>query len=185
MRLWHKINDYFKDTFSPLVRYLHYIIIILVIAQIILSNFMNVEHNQKIGSGIINYFAVWSHIILGISTFIVSLIFIAVELKKHGVRYFYPYIYRDYDVIKLDISTILHFKEPVIHPRGLISSIEGLGLGALLLTTLSGIIWFLLWINHYPFASYMQEFHQSVTTLLEIYIIGHGSMGLLHIFKNS
>jgi len=63
MTLWYKINDYFKDTFSPLVRYLHYAVIILVIIQIILSNFMDIEHNQKISGGVVNHFAVWSHII--------------------------------------------------------------------------------------------------------------------------
>lgn len=185
MKIYNIINNYFVKTFSPLIRFLHYGIIILVIVQILISNFMNINHNQAIGNGFINHFFVWSHIILGILTLVFSIIFAVVEFNKYGLKYFYPYLYGDYDVIKSDIIDILHFKEPKIASQGLISSVEGLGLGALLLTTLSGAIWFALWVNNYLFASYVLEFHQNVTSLLEIYIVGHGAMGLLHIFKTS
>lgn len=184
MKIYNIINNYFLNAFSSLVRYLHYSVIVLVGVEILISNFMDLDHNQAISGGAINHFALWSHIVFGLLTLLVSLVFTAIEFKKYGLRYFYPYMYGDFDIIKSDLADILHFKEPKIAPRGLVSSVEGLGLGALLLTVLSGSIWFALWINHYSFADYAKEFHQEVTTLLEIYIAGHGIMGLFHIFKS-
>lgn len=59
---------------------------------------------------------------------------------------------------------------------------QGLGLGALLLVVLSGLIWFILWRNGSSFAGSALETHKNVTLLIELYLIGHGCMALLHFF---
>ena len=55
-------------------------------------------------------------------------------------------------------------------------------LGALLLVVLSGLIWFILWRNGSSFAGLALETHKNVTLLIELYLIGHGCMALLHFF---
>ena len=53
---------------------------------------------------------------------------------------------------------------------------------ALLLVVLSGLIWFILWRNGSSFAGLALETHKNVTLLIELYLIGHGCMALLHFF---
>lgn len=65
-------------------------------------------------------------------------------------------------------------------PRGLASTVEGLGLGALLLVVLSGTLWFVLWILDSPYAYDVMQAHKSLTGLIEVYILGHGFMAILH-----
>lgn len=67
-------------------------------------------------------------------------------------------------------------------PKGLATAVQGLGLGALLLVVLSGLIWFILWRNGSSFAGLALETHKNVTLLIELYLIGHGCMALLHFF---
>jgi len=57
-----------------------------------------------------------------------------------------------------------------------------LGLGALTLVVLSGFTWFLLWIYMAPWAHSIKEFHELLTGLIEAYVVGHGGMGVLHLF---
>ena len=71
---------------------------------------------------------------------------------------------------------------PVPRPKGLATAVQGLGLGALLLVVLSGLIWFILWRNGSSFAGLALETHKNVTLLIELYLIGHGCMALLHFF---
>lgn len=182
MQIVKTIHIYFLQRYSFVIRNLHYGIIILVIMQIFLSNFMSIDKNQKLSGNIFNYLFSWIHIGLGILAFCITVIFVAIELKKYGLKYFYSYLYGDFIKIKSDLSQMIRFKSPSLEPRGVVASIEGLGLGALLLTTLSGMIWFILWINHSSLSLYVQEFHKFTTTFLEIYIVGHGTMALVHIF---
>ena len=60
--------------------------------------------------------------------------------------------------------------------------VQGLGLGALLLAVLSGLIWYLLWVNGSPFAELARKTHENLTLLIELYLLGHGGMALLHFF---
>lgn len=82
--------------------------------------------------------------------------------------------------ISTDIKMLIKFKLPDSSPKGLATSIQGLGLGALTLVVLSGITWFILWLQYSSFANETKNIHKTLTGLIEAYIIGHGAMGLLH-----
>ena len=60
--------------------------------------------------------------------------------------------------------------------------VQGLGLGALALVILSGATWFFSWIYMAPWADSVKEFHKLLTGLIEAYVLGHGGMGMLHLF---
>ncbi len=51
-----------------------------------------------------------------------------------------------------------------------------------LLVVLSGATWFLLWLYDSSLANDVKEIHEELTGIIEAYIIGHGSIGLIHIF---
>jgi len=65
---------------------------------------------------------------------------------------------------------------------GIAAIVQGLGFGALTLVILSGLTWFLSWIYMAPWANSIKELHESLTGLFEAYVVGHGGMGILHLF---
>ena len=176
------INKYFSDKFTPTVRYLHYLILSLVLLQIVLSNFIEISDNGAISADSLEYFSTWAHISIGLSLLLFSFIFIIIELSKHGFDYFYPYLSGDITQLKLDIKQLKNKKIPEPNPKGLATIVQGLGLGALLLVVLSGTAWFLLWLYDSSLANDVKEIHEELTGIIEAYIIGHGSIGLIHIF---
>ena len=113
---------------------------------------------------------------------ILSLLLAADSLTKRGFHYFFPYLWGDTEQLKKDIQASLRFKMVPPRPKGLATAVQGLGLGALLLVVLSGLIWFILWRNGSSFAGLALETHKNVTLLIELYLIGHGCMALLHFF---
>jgi len=183
MRLLHFIGEYFSERFTPLIRFLHYAVIFLVLTQIVLSNFMEVSHDGAVGNSVVEYYSTWIHILTGLLLVFVVLFFIYIELKKHGFAYFFPYLYGDFEQIKLDFAQLKSFQLPEASPKGFAAVIQGLGLGALFLVVLSGFTWFITWRLESPFAGDVKEIHQLLTGLIEVYVIGHGGMGLVHLFK--
>ena len=181
------IDKYFSDKFSPLVRYLHYLILILVLFQIIISNFIEISDDGIISHNILEQYSTWAHISIGLLLFVLAILFIIIELSKHGFAYFYPYVFGDITQLKIDINQLKHKKMPELAPKGLAAIVQGLGLGALMLVVLSGAGWFLLWIYDFPLANYVIEIHVLLTGLIEAYVIAHGSIGLIHLllaYKN-
>ncbi len=69
------INKYFSDKFTPSVRYLHYLILSLVLLQIVLSNFIEISDNGAISADSLEYFSTWAHISVGLSLLLFSFIF--------------------------------------------------------------------------------------------------------------
>lgn len=176
------IRHYFAENLTPSVRYLHYSILLLVLLQIILSNFIKINNDGVIGLNAIEYYSTWAHISIGLLLVLLSIVFVVVELSKHGFSYFYPYLSGDLSQLKSDLSQLKSLKLPDASPKGLAATIQGLGLGAILLVVLSGTIWFVMWSYELAFANDVKEIHKSLTGLIEAYIIGHGGMGLMHIF---
>ncbi|MEQ4690506.1 cytochrome b/b6 domain-containing protein [Providencia manganoxydans] len=170
------------------VRILHMLILLLVITQIIISNWMDVSNTGYIPtSGYIFYFT-WLHIIVGISLLFFTAFLITICLSNRGLRYYFPYLWGEFSQINDDIKILIKFKLPDSSPKGLATSIQGLGLGALALVVLSGITWFILWLQDSTFANEAKNIHKTLTGLIEAYIIGHGAMGLLHFilwYRNS
>ncbi|GMR16211.1 MAG: cytochrome b/b6 domain-containing protein [Gammaproteobacteria bacterium] len=173
---------YFGNKFTPLVRYLHYLILVLVLCQIVISNFLEVSDDGVISRNVIEYYGTWTHISIGLLLLFLAIIFLYVELSKHGFSYFYPYLSGDISQLKSDISQLKSLGIPEAEPKGLAAIIQGLGFGALLLVVLSGSTWFLMWSYDSPLTNDVKEIHELLTGLIEAYVIGHGSLGLIHIF---
>jgi len=176
------INQYFTDRFTPLIRNLHYLVLFFVLFQIVISNFIEVTNEGLVSHDLIEYYATWAHIGIGLLLLLLIGTLIIVELSKHGFSYFYPYLSGDIAQLKLDISQLKLFKIPDPAPKGIASIIQGLGLVASLLVVLSGTAWFILWLLDSLFANDAKEIHELLTGLIEAYVIAHGSMGLLHLF---
>jgi cytochrome b561 len=182
MNIFKFIKKYFSQKFTPLVRYLHYSILVLVLLQIIISNFIEVSDKGVIGHSIIEYYSTWIHIGIGSLLVLLALVFSAVELSKHGFLYFYPYLSSDFSQLTKDLRALISFEMPESSPKGIVPIIQGLGLGALVLVALSGATWIILWAYDLSLANDAKEVHKLLTGLIEAYVVGHASMGLIHVF---
>lgn len=177
------VHTYLLKRFPPVIAPLHYAVLSLVIIQALLSNFIQINKEQQVSGSLLDQYATWTHISLGTVTFFVTLVFVYTEIKKHGLAHFYPYIYGDFSKINSGIKRILNRQFPYLEPRGIPATVEGMGMGALLLTTLSGVTWLILWINNIPYAQYAKEFHEYAAILMVTYLVGHGTVGIIHIMK--
>ncbi len=176
------IKDYFSEKLPPVIRYCHFLLIFLLIAQILISELIHVDENGNISQQGVEYLATWTHIGIGLFTLAVACIFTIIELRKHGFAYFFPYLSGDFKQIKSDILALSRFKLPEASPKGLAAAVQGLGIGALLLVVFSGLLWFILWQSGSAFAHEIAELHEVLTGLIEAYIIAHGALGILHIY---
>jgi len=143
---------------------------------------MGFTGNGEISKKTVEYFGTWIHIGTGLSLLPITFIFIYIELKRHGITYFFPYCYGNFSQLKEDIQQLKQFKLPDPSAYGIAAIVQGLGLGALTLVVLSGLTWFLSWIYMAPWSDSIKEFHELLTGLIEAYIVGHGGMGMLHLF---
>jgi hypothetical protein len=174
--------NYLKERQSPGIRHLHILILLLVISQILVSEFIEFNDAGEISQVTIEFISTWTHIITGMLLLPIALAFALIELRKHGFSYFYPYLQKDFKQIKSDIEQLKKFELPESSAKGLAPVVQGLGLGALFLVILSGLSWYLLWSNGVQWADDIKEVHELFTGLIETYIFAHGAMGLLHIY---
>jgi len=169
--LWH-----FLALTQPLfLRYLHGIIAVLVLSQIITS--IGIFFTPS--DGLYGTFTLM-HISTGLLLLVLSFVLVIYCFKYRGLQHYYPYIWGDFSQIRQDIRILLARELPEASPRGLATSVQGLGLGALVLVVLSGFFWFMLWVIDSSFAPVVREWHKGLTGLIEVYLVGHGVMGLLH-----
>jgi cytochrome b561 len=174
--------EYLRERQPPVVRNLHITILCLVLSQIIVSNFMGFTDNGEVSKKTIEYYGTWIHICTGLSLLPIAFVFIYVELKRHGIKYFFPYFYGNFSQLKEDLKQLKQFELPEPSAYGMAAIVQGLGLGALTLVILSGSTWFISWIYMAPWADSIKELHKLLTGLIEAYVVGHGGMGLLHLF---
>ena len=182
MHIRHIALEYIRERQPPVVRILHVTILSLVLSQIIVSNFMGFTDNGEVSKKTIEYYGTWIHISTGLSLLPIAFVFIYVELKRHGIKYFFPYFYGNFSQLKEDLQQLRQFELPEPSAYGIAAIVQGLGLGALTLVILSGFTWFISWIYMAPWADSIKEFHKLLTGLIEAYVVGHGGMGLLHLF---
>jgi len=182
MHIIHIALEYIRERQPPVVRILHITILCLVLSQIIVSNFMGFTDNGEVSKKTIEYYGTWIHISTGLSLLPIAFVFIYVELKRHGIKYFFPYFYSNFFQLKEDFQQLRQFELPEPSAYGIAAIVQGLGLGALTLVILSGLTWFISWIYMAPWADSIKEFHELLTGLIEAYVVGHGGMGLLHLF---
>ncbi|CUS41336.1 hypothetical protein MGWOODY_Tha854 [hydrothermal vent metagenome] len=79
----------------------------------------------------------------------------------------------------------MKFKLPEASDYGIAGSIQGLGLGALFLVLFTGLLWFITWNANLSWSHDIEDVHKLLTGLVQAYMIGHGVMGVLHIFVYS
>lgn len=182
MHIIYKALEYLRERQPPVVRILHITILCLVLSQIIVSNFMGFTDNGEVSKNTIEYYGTWIHISTGLSLLPIAFVFIYVELKRHGIKYFCPYCYGNFFQLKEDLKQLKQFELPEPSAYGLAAIVQGLGLGALTLVILAGLTWFISWIYMAPWADSIRELHKLLTGLIEAYVVGHGGMGLLHLF---
>lgn len=182
MRIVRIAWGYLRERQPPMVRILHIVILCLVLSQIMVSNFMGFTANGEVSRKIFQYYGTWTHITTGISLFPIAFVFILIELTRRGVKYFFPYLYGDFSQLKNDLRRLIRLKLPEQSAGGLAAIVQGLGFGALSLVIFSGLIWFFFWIYITPWAHGFKEVHEFLTGLIEAYVIGHGGMGIVHIF---
>jgi len=185
MKIFNTFMAYLRERQSPLIMSLHLAILALVISQIIVSNFMDFTDAGEISDNSIEFYGTWLHIITGLFIIPLALIFLTVVLRQRGFKYYFPYLAGDFSQLKKDVNQLMKLQQPEPAAYGIAASIQGLGLGALLLVLFSGLTWFVSWNFNLPWSDDIKETHEFLTGLIQAYIIGHGSMGLLHIFFSS
>ena len=178
----HSLFEYLRNRQTPKIRVLHIIILLLVISQILVSNFMGFTHTGEIKTNPLNFFGTWTHICTGLFLLPTALTFTFFLIKEHGLKYFFPYLFGNLNQVKDDISKLLKFKLPAPEAGGLATIVEGLGLGALFLALLSGLTWFISWRLNVSWSSDVMKLHKFIVGLIEAYVVGHGVMGLLHVY---
>ncbi len=174
------LTRYLKCQQTTTTFHLHLTVLSLVILQIILSNFIDFNDSGEISQNPLFFYGSWLHIIDGLVLFLVGAIFILYELWQHGIRHFYPYLFGELKQVKRDIATLKSRRLPEAEQGGLAACVQGLGLGALALTLISGGTWYLAWTNHWQWAKLAMEAHETLTGLVIAYIVAHGAMGVLH-----
>ncbi|MGV0087525.1 cytochrome b/b6 domain-containing protein (plasmid) [Rahnella aceris] len=166
--------------YAPFFRALHIIIALLILSQIINSNF--IEEESLGGSGIEKVMT-WVHVVSGFSLIFFGLVLLAWMLTQRGFRWYYAWLIMDFRGVAKDLSTLRKFRLPDAAQGSIAASIQGLGVVALLLVACSGGLWFVAnsWLNaSEEMANYYLHLHKFLTTFIEIYFYAHGAMGILH-----
>ena len=182
MGFFKTFTDYMREQQTPLIRYLHLAVLLLVISQIIVSNFIEITKTGEIGATPSELIATWLHIGTGLLLVPLALIFFFVAWKRRGFRYYFPYLVGNLAPLKDDIQQLIKLQLPEPRDGGLAAIVQGLGFGALFLVLLSGLSWFVAWYFSLSWSYDAREIHQLMTGPLEVYLVGHGGIGLLHIY---
>ena len=178
----HSVLEYMRSRQTPGIRYFHVIVFLLVLSQILVSNLIGFTSTGEVSRNTLQFYGTWTHICTGITLLPITIIFAFLLLKEHGFKYFYPYIFGDFNQLKSDITNLKKIKLPDAEAGGLAAIVEGLGLGAVFLALLSGLTWFLSWKYNAPWASDIKGLHGALVGLVVAYVVGHGCMGLLHVY---
>ena len=171
--LFWKFLGFFQP---PFIRRFHALVAVLVALQI-LSSFMLSQNSQAWS---LSHFFYIYHIGVGMILVFISLFFVAYSLNQYGAKNFFPYLWGDISKLKKDIKTSLHLKLVPPRPGGLAATVQGLGLGALLLAVGSGMIWYIVSNLQDGPALALLNFHRAIVGLIELYFIGHGVMAIVH-----
>lgn len=113
--LWQFLGFFQK----PYLRFLHAIIAVLVILQILSSFAMHMLSSGQLNPALSSWLASWYHILSGLLVVILSLLLAADSLTKRGFHYFFPYLWGDTEQLKKDIQASLRFKVVPPRPKGL------------------------------------------------------------------
>ncbi|GAB6905708.1 conserved membrane hypothetical protein [Desulfosarcina cetonica] len=180
MRITKAIWNYFGQTQPVFTRVLHLAILLLTISQLITSDFVDIEAANLTGGGLVLGLGTWAHVAPGLILVVITSVFTLIVLVRHGLKYFFPYVWGEFSPLTADVKQLVAFKLPDIAPGGIAAIVQGLGLGAMALTLASGLMWFLLMRTGSGMAHTAIEAHETFTGLVVAYLIGHGGIGILH-----
>ncbi|UJF20259.1 cytochrome b/b6 domain-containing protein (plasmid) [Vibrio sp. SS-MA-C1-2] len=169
-----------KRVFSTLPKVeqiLHGLTVLWVLIQILSSGLMHINHH-----------AIWAdistlsliHIYSGILLLPICLLFVFIIIKRRTCKDLYPWGFKYFYQLKVDLLILKQCKLPQPSPSGLAATVEGFGLLALLSSLLTGVAWFVA-IKAGLDASFFLTIHKTTVGLIETYFYAHGLMGVLHI----
>lgn len=176
-RLWHMTP--YDD--APLFRVMHIAVAVLILFQIINSNF---TERESLGQHTLDAFITWVHISSGILLIVLGVFLFSWMLVKRGFFYYFSWVKFDFKDILQDVFLLKHGKLPEAHHGGLAATVQGAGVLALLIVAMSGGLWFLLESINAPLSltKMIIHWHKFMTAFVEIYFFSHGAMGVLHLF---
>lgn len=150
----------------PLLRFLHALVIGLVLLQVLTKVF---------GLGL-------AHVILGLALCLAGFALVGCSLWKRGFRHYFPYLWGDTEQLAKDVAAIRSGRLIIApRPKGLATVVQGLGMGALSMALLTGLWWFRSWqMGHISQAA--ASLHSVFVWLLLAYAVGHGGMAMGHFF---
>ena len=169
-RLWRYLGLFQ----SPGLRLVHAMVVGFIVMQLLSSVPMDIGERHASFWG-------WYHMWGGAGMCLLAIIQVIYSFRTRGLRHFYPYLWGDLEALKKDIQQSLRFKLVPPRSKGLGAVVQGLGLGAIVLTAFSGLYWFWLWQAGLPQEQGAREFHDAVSWLIILYFIGHGGMATLHL----
>lgn len=100
----HAILKYLRNRQSMKIRFLHIVVLLFVISQIFVSNFIDFTSAGEINKNTLNFYGTWTHIITGITLLPIAVIFALLVMREHGFKYFFPYLFGDFKQLKSDIN---------------------------------------------------------------------------------
>ena len=151
---------------------MHITIAILVIIQIVDSNFVHTRYGLSWGA--------YVHMCSGVLIAVLSIFLLFVAFEKRGIRYYYPYLFNDYSSLKSDLSELVKLRLPNARSGSIVLIVQDFGLLALSIAWISGSIWFIVWNFQLDYALNLKDLHKTLVGLIELYIYVHGIMGVVH-----
>ena len=167
---------------TPFLRVLHILVAVLVLVQIINSNFTESEALHDSG---LNGIVTWMHIISGFGLIFCGIAMMAWMLTQRGFKYYFAWLALDFRGVVDDIRTLTQRQLPDAHAGGMAATVQGLGVLALLGVALCGAAWFVLNATLGPVSSVTESalnLHKFLTVFVETYFWAHGFMGLVHMY---
>lgn len=169
-----------RDT--PFFRVLHIIVAVLVLLQIISSDF---TESEALADFSVTGAMTWFHVISGLTLIALGIVMFIWMLTQRGFRYYFSWLTLDFRGIAEDLNKLISLRLPEAHAGGIAALIQGLGVVALLGVAMCGGLWFVLNTTMGPSSALTQDvlsFHKFLTVFIETYFWAHGAMGLLHLF---
>ena len=166
---------------TPFFRGLHIVVAVLVLAQIINSNMTETE---SLGQFSLTGMVTFLHIISGFGLLLCGVVMLFWMLAQRGARYYFSYLYLDFQGVTDDFRTLRQFRLPEAHAGGMAAIVQGLGVLSLLGMAAVGGLWFILNMMYGPDSVLVHDvlhLHKFLTVFIETYFWAHGAMGILHL----
>lgn len=201
------VRDYFQSH-QPLkqTRMLHAFIMIAVTLQLLSAPFTQFDSVGHVSTTWYHFIGTWFHLINGIGLFIVTLAFTYNVLHRKGLHWMYPYAFGNLKVMGEDIRELLQIrftvrrlpeteratrpfiileqmKLPRPRPASLAAAVQGAGIALQVLMVLLGVLFLVTWSQEFSIAWDIITVHRIIAIPFFFFYIGHGPMGILHIFN--